>query len=71
VQALFDRYSPLPRLHDDVGVFALAMERGDRVYARAVQLHGAITPRVAEEGMRIFDAYRSLYLPAQLPRRAL
>ncbi|MFI8746071.1 TetR/AcrR family transcriptional regulator [Pseudomonas sp. NPDC077186] len=69
MQALFDRHFPLPQLPDDIEVFALAMELGDRVYARSVQLHGAITPRLAEEGMRVFDAYLGLYLPAALPKR--
>ena len=69
MQALFDRHFPLPQLPDDVDVFALAMELGDRVYARSVQLHGHITPRLAEEGMRVFDAYLGLYLPLALPRR--
>jgi hypothetical protein len=41
------------------------------VYARSVQLHGVITPRMAEEGMRVFDAYLGLYLPRYLPKRAL
>ena len=66
---LFDRYFELPRLPSDVDVFALAMELGDRVYARSVQLHGHITPRMAQEGMRVFDAYLGLYLPPFLPRR--
>ncbi|MCU1718669.1 TetR/AcrR family transcriptional regulator [Pseudomonas sp. 5P_3.1_Bac2] len=69
MQALFDRHFPLPQLPDDVDVFALAMELGDRVYARSVQLHGEITPRMAEEGMRVFDAYLALYLPPHLPKR--
>jgi hypothetical protein len=56
-------------LPSDIDVFALAMELGDRVYARAVQLHGEITPRMAEEGMRVFDAYLALYLPPALPKR--
>jgi AcrR family transcriptional regulator len=63
------RHFPLPQLPSDIEVFALAMELGDRVYARSVQLHGAITPRLAEEGMRVFDAYLGLYLPAALPKR--
>lgn len=71
MQQVFDRHFPLPQLPDDVDVFALAMELGDRVYARSVQLHGTITPRMAEEGMRVFDAYLSLYLPPHLPKRAL
>jgi hypothetical protein len=71
MQQLFDRHFPLPQLPEDVDVFALAMELGDRVYARSVQLHGEITPRMAEEGMRVFDAYLSLYLPPHLPKRAL
>lgn len=71
LQLLFDRHFPLPQLPDDVDVFALAMELGDRVYARSVQLHGVITPRMAEEGMRVFDAYLGLYLPRYLPKRAL
>jgi len=69
MHALFDRHFPLPQLPTDIDVFALAMELGDRVYARSVQLHGEITPRLAEEGMRVFDAYLGLYLPAALPKR--
>jgi AcrR family transcriptional regulator len=69
MQAVFDRHFPLPQLPSDIDVFALAMELGDRVYARAVQLHGEITPRMAEEGMRVFDAYLALYLPPALPKR--
>ena len=69
MQALFDRHFPLPQLPADIDVFALAMELGDRVYARSVQLHGEITPRLAEAGMRVFDAYLGLYLPAALPKR--
>ncbi|MDF2797105.1 MAG: hypothetical protein K0S85_4858, partial [Pseudomonas orientalis] len=26
-------------------------------------------PRMAQEGMRVFDAYVGLYLPAYLPKR--
>lgn len=66
---LFAEHFQLPALPDDVDVFALAMELGDRVYARSVQLHGQITPRMAEEGMRVFDAYLGLYLPPFLPKR--
>jgi AcrR family transcriptional regulator len=69
MQQLFDRHFELPRLTDEVDVFALAMELGDRVYARSVQLHGEITPRMAEEGMRVFEAYLGLYLPPYLPKR--
>jgi AcrR family transcriptional regulator len=66
---VFDRHFQLPTLPDDVDVFALAMELGDRVYARSMQLHEQITPRMAEEGMRVFDAYIGLYLPPFLPKR--
>ncbi|MHC6223403.1 TetR/AcrR family transcriptional regulator [Pseudomonas sp. X10] len=66
---VFDQHFQLPALPNDVDVFALAMELGDRVYARSVQLHGQITPRMAEEGMRVFDAYLGLYLPPFLPKR--
>lgn len=66
---LFEQHFQLPVLPNDVDVFALAMELGDRVYARSVQLYGQITPRMAEEGMRVFDAYLGLYLPPFLPRR--
>lgn len=69
MQALFERHFELPRLTDEVDVFALAMELGDRVYARSIQLHGEITPRMAEEGMRVFEAYLGLYLPSSLPHR--
>ncbi|HSC83608.1 MAG TPA: TetR/AcrR family transcriptional regulator [Pseudomonas sp.] len=70
MQTLFERHFPLPQLPEDVDVFALAMELGDRVYARSVQLHGEITPRMAEEGMRVFDAYVGFYLPVGLPKRS-
>ena len=46
------------------------MELGDRVYARSVQQHGLITPRMAEEGMRVFDAYLGLYLPPLMAKRS-
>ena len=68
---VFNRHFHLPALPDDVDVFALAMELGDRVYARSVQLHGEITPRVAVEGMRVFDAYVGLYLPPFLVKRSV
>lgn len=73
MHALFDRYFQLPALPEpeEIDVFALAMELGDRVYARSVQQHGSITPRLAEEGMRVFDVYLSLYLPSFLPKRPL
>ncbi|GFM90011.1 TetR family transcriptional regulator [Pseudomonas cichorii] len=66
---VFNRHFPIPALPDDVDVFALAMELGDRVYARSIQLHDQITPRMAEEGMRVFDTYLGLYLPPFLPKR--
>ncbi|MFA7893638.1 TetR/AcrR family transcriptional regulator [Pseudomonas fulva] len=66
---LFDRHFQLPSLPDDVHVFALAMELSDRVYARSMQLFDQITPRMAEEGMRVFEAYMALYLPPFLPPR--
>ncbi|WP_268799123.1 TetR/AcrR family transcriptional regulator [Pseudomonas huanghezhanensis] len=71
MHALFDRHFQLPALPDDVDVFALAIELADRVYARSVQLHDEITERMAEEGMRVFDAYLSLYLPPYLPKQTL
>ncbi|TDV64605.1 TetR/AcrR family transcriptional regulator [Pseudomonas sp. LP_7_YM] len=66
---LFAKHFQLPALPDDVEVFALALELADRVYARSVQLHDTITPRMAEEGRRVFDAYLGLYLPPFLPKR--
>ena len=65
---LFDRHFQLPPLPEDIDIFTLAMELSDRVYASSVQQHGCITPRMAAEGMRVFDAYLSLYLPAHLPK---
>ncbi|WP_350582056.1 TetR/AcrR family transcriptional regulator [Pseudomonas sp. HY2-MNA-CIBAN-0224] len=69
LHALFMRHFELPVLPQDVDVFALAMELGDRVYARSIQLHDSITPRMAEEGLRVVDAYLGLYLPPFLPKR--
>lgn len=68
LQQLFARHFQLPALPDDVDIFTLAMELSDRVYANSVQQHGVITPRMAEEGMRVFDAYLGLYLPPHMPR---
>lgn len=69
LRTVFAEHFQLPVLPEDVQVFALAMELGDRVYARSVRLHGVITPRMAEEGMRVVDAYLGLYLPMYLPKR--
>ena len=69
MHGLFMRHFELPALPQDVDVFALAMELGDRVYARSIQLHDSITPRMAEEGIRVVDAYLGLYLPPFLPKR--
>jgi len=69
MQALFDRHFQLPVLPNDVDVFALAMALSDRVYARSLQVHGAITPRMAEEGLRVFVAYVGVYLPPWLAKR--
>lgn len=68
LQHLFARHFQLPAMPDDIEVFTLAMELSDRIYASSVQLHGHITPRMAEEGMRVFDAYLALYLPPHLPK---
>jgi len=70
LQQLFARYFQLPALPQDIDIFTLALELSDRVYASSVQQHGIITPRMAEEGMRVFDAYLALYLPAHLPKHA-
>ena len=69
MHALFMRHFELPVLPQDVDVFTLARELGDRVYARSIQLHEHITPRMAEESMRVVDAYLGLYLPPFLPKR--
>lgn len=69
LHALFDRHFHLPALPDDLDIFALALELSDRVYAHSVQLHGNVTPRLAEEGLRVFDAYLGLYLPPLLLKR--
>ncbi|WP_342650238.1 TetR/AcrR family transcriptional regulator [Pseudomonas sp. REB1044] len=66
---VFDQHFHLPVMPADVDVFALAMELSDRVYARSVQLHEAITPRMAEEAQRVFEAYLGLYLPPFLAKR--
>lgn len=70
LQQLFARHFQLPALPHDIDIFTLALELSDRVYASSVQQHGIITPRLAEEGMRVFDAYLALYLPAHLPKHS-
>lgn len=70
LQAVFDRHFHLPVLADDMDVFALAMGLSDRVYARSMQLHEQITPRMAQEALRVFDAYLGLYLPPYLAKRS-
>ena len=69
MHALFARHFELPTLPNEVDVFALALELADRVYARSIQLHETITPRMAEESLRVFNAYLGLYLPPFLPKR--
>ncbi len=69
LKEVFDRHFHLPALPAEIDVFALAMELGDRVYARSMQQFEQITPRMAEEAMRVMDAYLGLYLPPCLPKR--
>ncbi|MDH0628481.1 TetR/AcrR family transcriptional regulator [Pseudomonas mosselii] len=69
MHTLFDQHFQLPPMPTEVDVFALAMELSDRVYARSMQLHEQITARMAEEGMRVFEAYLGLYLPPFLAKR--
>ncbi|WP_028238587.1 TetR/AcrR family transcriptional regulator [Stutzerimonas azotifigens] len=68
MRVLFESHFVLPPLPEEPDVFSLALELGDRVYARSIQQYGEITARMAEEGMRVFDAYLGLYLPPFLPR---
>ena len=70
LQQLFARHFQLPPLPTDIEIFTLALELGDRIYASSVQEHGHITARMAEEGMRVFDAYLALYLPPHLPKHS-
>ena len=69
MHTLFDQHFHLPPLPAEVDVFVLAMALSDRVYARSMLLHEQITARMAEEGMRVFEAYLGLYLPPFLARR--
>ena len=69
MHTLFNQHFQLPSMPTEVDVFALAMELSDRVYARSMQLHEQITARMAEEGMRVFEAYLGLYLPPFLAKR--
>ena len=71
LQQLFARHFLLPALPEDIDIFTLALELSDRVYASSVQQHGIITQRMAEEGMRVFDAYLALYLPAHLQKHSV
>jgi hypothetical protein len=68
---VFEQHFALAPLPQDIDVFAMAVELGDRVYARSIQLYGSLTPRMAEEGLRVFDAYLGLYLPPCLPKREI
>lgn len=68
MRVLFESHFQLPPLPQEPDVFSLALELGDRVYARSIQQYGRITERMAEEGRRVFDAYLGLYLPPFLPR---
>ncbi len=70
LQQLFARHFQLPALPGEFNPFTLALELSDRVYANSVQEHGHISPRMAEEGMRVFDAYLGLYLPPHLPKHS-
>lgn len=70
LRALFERHFVLPALPEEIDIFALAIELADRVYASSVQLHGQITSRWREEGLRVVIAYLGLYLPPWLSKRS-
>ncbi|MDH2436007.1 TetR/AcrR family transcriptional regulator [Pokkaliibacter sp. MBI-7] len=70
VAALFNHYFKLPPLPADIDIFDLAMQLADRIYTLSIQRHGEITPTMAAEGLRAYQAYLGLYLPPLLQRQS-
>ncbi|ASA58304.1 TetR/AcrR family transcriptional regulator [Vibrio gazogenes] len=68
VENIYHRYFNLPALPENINIFAIALQTADKVYSLSYREHGCIERDMAEEAVRLTQAYLGLYLPNQMQR---
>lgn len=68
VEKIYRKYFAIPSLPADINIFAIALQVADKVYSIAYREHGCIKDEMAEEAIRLTEAYIGLYIPSVCPR---
>ncbi len=69
IEAIYRSYFHLPILPTDFNIFSIALQIADKIYSLSYYKHGTITPKLAEEGVKLSEAYLGLYIPHVCPRK--
>ncbi|WED23435.1 hypothetical protein L3Q72_19540 [Vibrio sp. JC009] len=68
VESIYRRFFDIPTLPSSINIFAIALQAADKVYSLSYREHHCIEAEMAEEGIRLSEAYLGLYLPHMCPR---
>ncbi len=68
VEDIYRNYFNIPELPEHINIFAIALQTADKVYSLSYREHGCIKSDMAEEAVRLTQAYLGLYLPNQIKR---
>lgn len=68
VESIYRKYFNIPDLPENINIFAIALQTADKVYSLSYREYGCIKSEMAEEAIRLTQAYLGLYLPNQLKR---
>lgn len=68
VEDIYRSYFNIPELPEHINIFAIALQTADKVYSLSYREHGCIKSDMAEEAVRLTQAYLGLYLPNQIKR---
>jgi AcrR family transcriptional regulator len=63
VESIYREYFDIPSLPANINIFAIALQAADKVYSLSYREHCCIRDEMAEEGIRLSEAYLGLYLP--------
>ncbi len=66
VEKIYRSYFNIPELPENINIFAIALQTADKVYSLSYREHGCIRNDMAEEAVRLTQAYLGLYLPNQM-----
>ncbi|MDN2482892.1 TetR/AcrR family transcriptional regulator [Vibrio agarivorans] len=64
VEQIYHHHFQLPSLPSNINIFAIALQVADKVYSLSYREHGCIKKEMADEAIRLTQAYLGLYLPS-------